>query len=257
MSSNSQSIQVIDRATQLLEGIARYPESATLKKLCADTELTSSTAHRILASLVENKLVKRSPKGYYRLGERFLQLASQPEDNHLRSVALPIMKAMRSKLAETVNLTVREGDTVVYIEKVTPNRMMLVQQLVGSQAPLHVTAVGKLILGEEGIEGINAYVKRTNLPSYTCNTLSTYGQLLRACDEAKEKGYAFDDEEAEIGVGCIGVLIRDRSGHAIAGLSVSAPISRRQPEWVDDLIEAGEAISYELGYRGQKPAKTD
>jgi len=61
-------------------------------------------------------------------------------------------------------------------------------------------------------------------------------------------GFAFDNEEAEMDVGCIGVLLYDRYGEVVAGLSVSAPIDRRKDEWVDDLIAAGKALSAELGY---------
>ena len=64
-----------------------------------------------------------------------------------------------------------------------------------------------------------------------------------------ENGYALDDEEAEIGVGCIGVLIYDATGSAVAGLSISAPIERRKEEWIPLVIEAGRQISSRLGHR--------
>ena len=63
------------------------------------------------------------------------------------------------------------------------------------------------------------------------------------------KATHFDDEEAEIGVGCIGVLIYDATGNIVAGLSASAPIERRQSEWIDNLLQAARQISEELGYR--------
>ena len=58
-----------------------------------------------------------------------------------------------------------------------------------------------------------------------------------------------DDEEAELGVGCIGVLLREQSGKVVGGLSVSAPIERRQQTWVPMLQDAGEEISGKLGYK--------
>ena len=67
------------------------------------------------------------------------------------------------------------------------------------------------------------------------------------------QAYAFDDEEAEIGVGCIGVLIRDASGKAIAGLSISAPRDRRKDEWVTELQQAGAQLSAKLGYFNPAP----
>lgn len=242
-------IQVIDRAAALLDAIARYPEPVSLKILSAETGLHASTAHRILASLIDNRFVERDAMSRYRLGIRLLQLGVRLHSSiDLRSVALPVMEALRDKLGESVNLTIREGDVVVYIEKATPNRMMHVQQVVGSRAPLHVTAVGKLMLGAAGEEAIRGYAQRTNLPSYTRNTISTLPRLISECNAAVEKGYALDNEEAEIDVGCIGVLLHDGTGNVVAGLSVSAPIERRRMAWAEDVIAAAEQISAQLGY---------
>lgn len=246
---SSSNIQVIDRAVQILGTIYRYPESATLKIVAADTNLSTSTAHRILASLIQNKLVERDLAGHYRFGEHLNKLGAirQPKSD-LRAIAMPVMSRLRDTIRETINLTVREGDAVLYLDKAAPDRMMQVQQLIGSRAPLHVTAVGKLMLGLEGEEEIKAYSKRTNLPVYTQNTLSNYADLLSTCLDYADLGYGLDNEEAEIDVGCIGVLIYDQSKAAIGGLSISAPINRRDLTWINDLKAAGLEISKKMGY---------
>ncbi|NEX18492.1 MAG: IclR family transcriptional regulator [Halochromatium sp.] len=241
-------IQVIDRAAALLDTIARYPEPVSLKILGAETGLHASTAHRILASLIQNGLVERDPAGHYRLGLRLLQLGVRLRgDVDLRAIARPVMETLRDQLGESINLTIREGDEVVYIEKATPNRMIHVQQLIGARAPLHVTAVGKLMIGAGGAEAINAYAERTNLPAYTRNTLTDVAALREVCLRGIHEGYALDDEEAELDVGCIGVLLHDSTGRVAGGLSVSAPIERRQLAWIEDLRRAGQRISEQLG----------
>lgn len=166
----------------------------------------------------------------------------------LRALALPVLESLCDKLNESVNLTIREGDEVVYIEKAIPNRMVHVQQMIGSRAPLHVTAVGKLMLGVTGEDAIDGYVQRTNLPAYTRHTINTADQLNAVCKQAVEQGYALDKGEAEIDVGCIGVLIYDNTGKAVAGLSVSAPLERVQLSWVGDVIAAGKRLSGQLGH---------
>lgn len=249
--TNPQSrIQVIDRASMLLDAISRYSMPVTLKALSADTSLAPSTAFRILHSLIDNQFVDRNEKGKYQLSGRLIRLTgNQHSTRDLRNIAAPHMEKLRDKFGETINLTVREGDVVIYVEKAIPNRMMHVQQIIGSRAPLHVTGVGKLMLGREGIKGINGYVLRTNLPTYTRKTLSNIENLTQECLRCAQQGYAFDNEEAELGVGCIGVLLYDKYGEVVAGLSVSAPIERRKDEWVKDVIKAGKSISLELGYR--------
>lgn len=245
-------IQVIDRMSSLLDAVARYPEPVSLKILAAETGLHSSTAHRILDAMGVNGFIERDAGGKYQLGRKLLRLGSRVHaTSDLRTLALPVMRRLRDELNETVNLTLREGDEVVYVEKATPNRMMHVQQLIGSRAPLHVTAVGKLMLAMEGEEECRNYAQRTNLPAYTRNTINKLPKLLAESKRLCAQGYAYDDEEAEIGVGCIGTLIHDASGNIVAGLSVSAPIERRKSEWINNLAKAAKEISEALGYRGE------
>ena len=135
---------------------------------------------------------------------------------------------------------------MIYVERATPHRMMRVEQVIGSRAPLHVTAVGKLLLASGGEAGVRDYAARTGLPAYTEHTLTRVGDLWRQASQALAAGYAFDNEEAEIGVGCIGVLIQDPAGNPLAGLSISAPRERRRDEWTDLIQEAARRIEERL-----------
>lgn len=245
-------IQVIDRASDLLEALSRYTRAVSLKVLAAETGLHPSTAYRILASLARHDFVAREEDGRYRLGSVFVRYAARSRsDLDLRSIARPEMDALLGQIGETVNLTLREGDKMVYVERALPDRMMRVEQLIGSRAPLHVTAVGKCILGDAGPEETLAYARRTGLPAYTAHTINNPERLLLVTMEAARQGYAYDDQEAELGVGCIGVLVRDGGGTAIAGLSVSAPIERRRQDWVPLLKSAAARISRRLGFQGE------
>ncbi len=243
------SIQVIDRMAALLDALAAEESGASLKILAAETGLHPSTAFRILASLIEHDFVGRDEHGLYRLGPHLLRLAAKARVGlDVRAAARPEMEWLRDQVGETVNLTVRQGDEMVYVERVTPNRMMRVEQLIGSRAPLHVTAVGKLMLGEMGAAAVRDYARRTRLPAYTANTRHDLQALLEDVGVCAARDYALDDEEAELGVGCIGALVRDASGAAVAGLSVSAPMERRRLEWVELVREAARRISSRLGF---------
>jgi len=244
MQKSPSSIQVIDRSARLLEAIAANDGHASLKILSAESGLHPSTAFRILGSLVDNGFVERDTSGQYFIGRKISQLANSARRGvDLRDEARDIMNQLCADISETVNLTVREGDEVIYIERATPNRMMRVEQVIGSRAPLHVTAVGKLMLSELGDEFIRAYSKRTGLKAYTRHTLHELESLRENLHEATDQGFAYDNEEAELGVGCIGVLIRDRAGDVVGGLSISAPIERRRDEWVALLKQAAKKIS--------------
>jgi len=250
MKEAANSIQVIDRLAQLLDVIAGHEEPVSLKVLSAETGLHPSTAFRILSSLTEIGFVERSTRGNYQLGIKLMQLGSRVRSAvDFRKIALPLMEKLRDQLDETVNLTVREGDEIVYIERSLAKRMIRVEQVIGSRAPLHVTAVGKMMLGAQGEAACRNYAKRSKLPAYTANTHTRINDLLQDCADAVNRGYSLDNEEAELGVGCIGTLVRDASGNVVAGLSVSSPIERRKDEWIAYVMETGAQLSVLLGYR--------
>jgi DNA-binding IclR family transcriptional regulator len=251
MKPRAPTIQVIDRAARLLDAAAAAGGRATLKALAAETGLHPSTAHRILGALAEAGLVERDDGAGYVLGAKLRALGSRvPRGVDLRGEAIVVMRQLCAELDETVNLTVREGDEVVYIERVSPRRMMRVEQVIGSRAPLHVTAVGKLMLGELGDAFVRSYARRTGLPALTPRTITALGRLLGQAKGSVQDGYAVDAGEAEEGVGCIGVPVRDATGAMVAGLSVSFPLERRRDDWVAKVRAAGRRISERLGHAG-------
>jgi len=242
------SIQVIDRSASLLDCIASYDDPVSLKILSADTGLHPSTAFRILGALTGVGFVERDMAGHYLLGGKLARLAQKIQrSGDIRSEALPIMEALRDGVGETVNLSIRSGDEVVYIERKASHKMIRVEQIIGSRAPLHVTGVGKLMLGTLGEAFIRAYAERTGLPAYTRYSLPL-DALLAESRQGVAQGYALDNQEAEEGVGCISALVYDGSGKVAGGLSVSAPIARRRDDWIPLLKQAAADISERLGH---------
>jgi DNA-binding IclR family transcriptional regulator len=120
---------------------------------------------------------------------------------------------------------------------------------VGARAPLHITAVGKIFLAHDDLGKSTDYIKRTGLPKFTENTLTDPGILTRELEKIRKQGYAFDNEEAEKGVSCIGAGIFNDEGQLVAGLSVSAPSDRLDKSWAGQVRQAAEHISRSLGFR--------
>lgn len=244
------SIQVIERMMGLLEALAQHSTPVNLKQLATETSLHPSTAHRILGVMVESRLVDRIEPGTYRLGLRLVELGNIVKSRiSVRQEALPHMQALHEELGETVNLSVRHEDEVVYIERTAPpSSMMRVVQIIGARAPLHITAVGKIFLSEDGKEGCADYVERTGLPRFTDNTLSDAESLREELERVRSQGYAFDNEEAEKGVSCIGAGIYNDEGRLVAGLSVSAPSDRLKGDWAASVQQTADSISRAIGY---------
>ncbi len=245
------SIQVIERMMQLLDVLSQHTLPATLKQLATTTKLHPSTAHRILGVMVDNRLVDRIEPGMYRLGIRLVELGSLVKSRiSVRQEALPQMQELHRALGETVNLSVRRDDEVVYIERTAEgNTMMRVVQIIGAHAPLHITAVVKIFLAAYTPQRIADYAARSGLTRYTDNTLTDPKTLAAELEEIRRRQYAFDNEEAERGVCCVGAGIRNDEGQIIAGLSVSAPTERFRKAWAEPVRQAAERISRAMGYR--------
>ncbi len=248
--SGRTSIQVIERMMDLVDALAARPEPLNLKRLASLTGLHTSTAHRILAMMVEHRVVDRVEPGSYRLGTRLMELGHLVKSRiDLRAESLPVMRQLHQELHETVNLSVRQGDEMVYVERLVSDRQaMRVAHVIGARAPLHVTAVGKIFLLEDGPEKCRDYALRTRLPGLTRNTLCDLGSLTRELEKIRRTGYAFDNEEAENGVSCIGAGIRDDEQRLVAGLSISAPSNRLNKAWGQLVRDGAEAISRAIGW---------
>lgn len=244
-------IQVIERMMRLLDVLAQHPEPLGLKQISQYTRLHPSTAHRILAAMSADRLVDRVEPGSYRLGMRLLELGNLVKSRiSVRELALPVMRELHAQTGETVNLSIRHDDEIVYVERTSSGRSaMRVVHVIGTRAPLHVTAAGKLFLLEEGFARLRDYAKRTGLAAYTKNTITSLPILERDLERTQRQGWATDNEEAEDGVRCVAAGIRDDVGNLIAALSLSTPADRMKVQWGPLVKEAAERISDTIGHR--------
>lgn len=247
-------IQVLGRAFALLDVLARNPDPMQLKDIGAATGLHPSTAHRILNDLVVGQLVERVDAGTYRLGMRLLEYGNLVKARlSVRDAALVPMRELHRHTHQPVNLSVRQGDEIVYIERTYSEQSgMQVVRSVGGRAPLHLTSVGKLFLAADDTARVRAYALRTGLAGQTRNSITNLQQLERELNKVREDGYARDNEELELGVRCMAAGIYNDAGELIAGLSLSAPADRMMEDWLDKVRATAQRISAALGYRGTR-----
>jgi DNA-binding IclR family transcriptional regulator len=248
--AHTPTIQVIDRMFSLLDVLAAHPDPVPLKVLSEQTGLHPSTAHRILNDLAVGRYVDRPEAGCYRLGMRLLELGNLVKARlDVRDAALAPMRELHKLTHQPVNLSVRQGDEIVYIERTYSERSgMQVVRAVGGRAPLHLTSVGKLFLAHDDATRVRAYATRTGLSGHTRNSITQLSLLERELVRVLQYGSARDNEELELGVRCMAAGIYDDQGKLIAGLSISAPADRLEDGWMDRLKETAAQISNKLGH---------
>lgn len=245
------SVQVIERMFNLLEVLASKQEAVSLKEISERTGLHPSTAHRILNDLAIGRFVDRPEAGSYRLGMRLLELGNLVKARlSVRDTALGPMRELHKLIQQPVNLSVRQGDEIVYIERAYSERSgMQVVRAIGGRAPLHLTSVGKLFLAAEEPTRLRAYATRTGLAGNTRNSITQISNLERELQQCRRTGIARDNEELELGVRCMAAGVYDDQGRLVAGLSISAPSDRLDEGWIEKLRQTASEISSSLGYQ--------
>lgn len=238
----------------LIDALAERTEPMTLKDISERTSLHPSTTHRILNDLTVGRFVDRPEPGSYRLGLRLLELGNIVKSRlNVRDAALAPMRELHHLIQQPVNLSVRQGDEIVYIERAFSERSgMQVVRAIGGHAPLHLTSTGKLFLAFDDAPRVRAYATRTGLAGHTRNSITQLPLLERELARARQSGVAHDNEELETGVRCMAAGIYDDQGKLVAGLSISAPADRLDDGWLPKLKQTAQQISIALGYPADK-----
>jgi len=244
-------IQVIERMFSLLDALAAHQDPVSLKLLSEKTGLHPSTAHRILNDLAIGRFVDRPEAGSYRLGMRLLEFGNLVKARlDVRDAAIGPMRELHKLTHQPVNLSVRQGDEIVYIERTYSERSgMQVVRAVGGRAPLHLTSVGKLFLAHDDPQRVRTYASRTGLSGHTRNSITDLAALERELAQVRQNALARDNEELELGVRCMAAGIFDDQGKLVAGLSVSAPADRLEESWAERVKATAAQISASLGHR--------
>jgi IclR family transcriptional regulator, carbohydrate utilization repressor len=245
------SVQVIERMFTLIDILAAREEAISLKEISEKSGLHPSTAHRILNDLATGRFVDRPESGSYRLGMRLLELGNLVKGRlNVRDAALIPMRELHKQIQQPVNLSMRQGDEIVYVERTYSERSgMQVVRAIGGRAPLHLTSTGKLFLAADDPQQVRNYATRTGLPGHTHNSITQLVVLERELAKARQTGVARDNEELELGVRCMAAGVYDDQGKLLAGLSISAPADRLDEGWLSKLQTTAQRISTALGYK--------
>ena len=250
--SNS-SIQVLERAFQIIEVLANCREKVTLAEVSSLTGIPKSTTFRILKSLQEKELVGQTPGGQYYMTYRICAIAKKVLDKtSIISIAKPYIERLSSSVHSTINLVVREGNESVYVYRENdPDSPFKMTSVVGNRRPLHTSAVGKSILAGLSDNEILSYWNSSSKPKITPYTITDFDTLFNEIKTIRTLGYAMDNQENTLGVKCIAACIPNYLGKPEYAISISCPLEtlteERIKEYVPFLLSTKSSISAAMG----------
>lgn len=250
--------QSVEKLLKIIEELAYARQTMRLQDLSERLSLSPATALRFLSTLIENGYVFQDAQTLkYGLTMKLCGIADQISAAHsVREVARPFLRELSDRCGESVCLAINEDSSAVYIDVVNAaGQMLTAMQRIGKRAPLYCTGVGKLFLLEWEPDLVARYLAGANPERFTANTITTAEALQHELASVRQAGVAYDNEECEIGAKCIAAPIRDYTGKIVAAISITGPLVRITPEFVEKfrpvLVEYGEQISHRLGYLGE------
>ncbi len=249
-------VQSLHRSLDLvaaLEAAGAHGGHLPLAELAEAAGIPAATAHRLLRTLVERGYVRQRPDRRYALGFRLVPLGSTATAL-LGEVAQGVLADLVDELGETANLAVLAGPRAEYVAQVPGRYAMRMFTQVGHRVALHCTGVGKALLAQLDDSAVAAVAAREGLPGHTAHTLTTLPELRAALALVRERGFAEDHQEQELGVRCVAVPV----GGAGVGMavSVSGPLTRVTDDVVERAVPALRAAAVRLvaGHDGHAPA---
>ena len=247
-------VQSVDRALEVLAAVCEADGGIALRDLSEQLGLHKSTVYRLLQTLSTHRFVVQDPvTKQYRAGLRLFELANLVIAKiEVRTQALPELKALSQQTNETVHLAVLDEGDVVYIDKQETQRTIRMYSAIGKRAPVHCTALGKVLLAYLPEAEIERIAREKGLKPFTERTITSLQELKRHLAMVREKGYAIDDMEHEPDIRCAACPIRDHTGKVIAAVSLTVPAmraSREQLEAMAPLVkQTADRISRKMGY---------
>ena len=256
MAKESELIHSIDRALDILLLLQQEGKEMGVTQIGTSLGIYKSTVYRTLHTLENKGFVQQNQdNGKYWLGMKLYSLGMLiREKSHLTSIAYPYAKELSEKYREVVHISVLDKGAEHYpkhiiIDKIESQQVLSLTPPIGSSAPCHCSAVGKCLLAFSSELYIEKFAGNV-LPKYTDKTIVQWDELLTELAEIRQKGYAVDDEELELGLTCIAAPIFGRGNDVLAALSLSGPSSRvkseRFTEMVTEIIRTTKLISCQL-----------
>lgn len=243
--------QSLMRALTIL--VALGEDSRSLDQLAGQLGVHKSTVLRLLQTMESERFVTHDNRHRYGLGSRIFELAHHAlEQRDVRTVARPHLAALNSGTGQTIHLATYESGEAIYIDKLDAIQSVRMYSRIGRPAPLHCTAVGKVLVSALPRTEWRAIAERIEYRPFTDRTIRTPDGYLAELERVAAQGYAEDHEEHESFVNCIGVPVRSGIGTVVAALSVSVPDMLLDHDQVLALLPqvraTAAAISTELGW---------
>ncbi|WP_405824282.1 IclR family transcriptional regulator [Streptomyces sp. NBC_01390] len=242
-----------DRLLSVLSAFDHEHPALTLTDISRRAGLTLTTTHRLVGALTEWGALERDEAGVYHVGLRLWEVAAlAPRGLALRQIALPYLEDLYEATHENVQLAVRDGGEVVYIEWLSGRSAVGVHIRVGARWPLHATGVGLALLAHSD-PALQQEYSEGPLAAFTPHTITDPAALRRVLAEVRRTGVAVSSRQVTDDALSVAAPVHGPGRSVIAAVSVVVPRTDAQvPVLVPAVRLAARGISRALGWQPER-----
>ena len=239
------------KSISILQLIADSAEPPTTAKLVERTGMPRPTLHRILKALAAEEMVEVRADKTFILGARMIQLSGRAlKQNDLIKTSEPELDWLCGQTQESIHLGIRAGQELIYLLKKDSPHAVRIASAVGDRVPFHASALGKAYLAFLPEADRELIISSIEMPRLTKYTITTEAELRAELDQVRRDGYAVSHQQSDVEIECYATCVFDRHGKALAGISVSVPLYRLNPDktvYLRPLIACRDRIITKLG----------
>ncbi len=241
-------VQSVDRALSIIETLAEDDEGYRLSDLAVRTGLSTSTVHRLLATLEGRRFVQfdRAESKWHVGARSFTVGATFARRRNFTAQAVPYLRKLRDLTRETANLAVVDDEFIVVLTRMESREIMRSLTKVGGRVAMVASGVGKAVLATYSDEDVSAIIRHHGMPRLTEKSIVRPGELFKELAKVRRQGFAIDDEEASMGLRCVASVVYNDCGEPLAAISVSGLTSRLTDDRLPTLGEAVREVAAEL-----------
>ena len=241
-------VQSVDRALSILETLAEDDEGYRLSDLAVRTGLSTSTVHRLLATLEKRRFVQfdRYELKWHVGARSFSVGATFARRRNFTAQAMPYLRKLRDLTRETANLAVVDDQSIIVLTRIESREIMRSLTKVGGRVAMVASGVGKAVLATYSDEDVNAVICRQGMPRLTEKSIVRPGELFRELQAIRRQGYAVDDEEARMGLRCVAAVVYNDCSEPLAAISVSGMTSRLTDDRLPTIGRTVREVAAEL-----------
>ena len=245
----SDGIQSVRRALTILELFNDRRPALNMSEIAELTGLNRATCYRFCQTLLRLGYLEEVDERKLRPGLKALSLAhSALRSRELPELAMPYLRELQTKINETVNLALLDGNEVVYVARVVSDHLVSLRLYVGSRLPAYASSLGRAMLAFLPEDEADAVIAASELKRITDNTIVEPRRLKAELLRIRARGFAVNDQEIAMGLRGVAAPVFSHTQRPIAAINVSIPRPLKMPNEIEDVlapavVETAKSIS--------------